>query len=135
MKGAAAGAGAAVPAVALNAAYGLVGPSWRRASSSKARRVRWLCYFLAGVVAAATTGSYLVLVLILAGLVEIARARRRRHAAARVSPSSRRSWRRSRSGGYAALAWVAFKIGALSYGGGFVIVPLMQHDAVSPTTG
>ena len=30
-----------------------------------------------------------------------------------------------------ALAWVAFKVGALSYGGGFVIIPLMQHDAVS----
>jgi chromate transporter len=25
---------------------------------------------------------------------------------------------------------VAFKVGALSYGGGFVIIPLMQHDAV-----
>jgi chromate transporter len=34
------------------------------------------------------------------------------------------------SGGLGALAWVAFKVGALSYGGGFVIVPLMQHDAV-----
>ncbi len=34
-------------------------------------------------------------------------------------------------GGVAALAWVALKVGALSYGGGFVIVPLMQHDAVS----
>ena len=33
-------------------------------------------------------------------------------------------------GGIGALAWVAFKVGALSYGGGFVIVPLMQHDAV-----
>ncbi len=29
------------------------------------------------------------------------------------------------------MAWVAFKVGALSYGGGFVIVPLMQFDAVS----
>jgi chromate transporter len=29
------------------------------------------------------------------------------------------------------LAWVAFKVGALSYGGGFVIIPLMQHDAVT----
>ena len=26
---------------------------------------------------------------------------------------------------------MAFKVGALSYGGGFVIVPLMQHDAVT----
>jgi chromate transporter len=26
---------------------------------------------------------------------------------------------------------VALKVGALSYGGGFVIIPLMQHDAVS----
>jgi chromate transporter len=28
------------------------------------------------------------------------------------------------------IVWVAFKVGALSYGGGFVIVPLMQGDAV-----
>jgi chromate transporter len=28
------------------------------------------------------------------------------------------------------LAWVAIKVGALSFGGGFVIIPLMQHDAV-----
>src|SRR5262249_24657104 len=33
-------------------------------------------------------------------------------------------------GVYASIAWVAFKVGALSYGGGFVIIPLMQHDAV-----
>ena len=33
-------------------------------------------------------------------------------------------------GGLGALAWVALKVGALSYGGGFVIIPLMQHDAV-----
>jgi chromate transporter len=35
------------------------------------------------------------------------------------------------AGGLGALAWVALKVGALSYGGGFVIVPLMQHDAVT----
>src|SRR5207342_1427002 len=34
------------------------------------------------------------------------------------------------SGGLLALSWVALKVGALSYGGGFVIVPLMQGDAV-----
>jgi Chromate transporter len=34
------------------------------------------------------------------------------------------------AGGVGALVWVAFKVGALSYGGGFVIIPLMQRDAV-----
>jgi chromate transporter len=34
------------------------------------------------------------------------------------------------AGGLLSLAWVAFKVGALSFGGGFVIIPLMQHDAV-----
>src|SRR5262249_61388637 len=37
----------------------------------------------------------------------------------------------SAGGGLLALVWVAFKVGALSYGGGFVIIPLMQADAVS----
>jgi chromate transporter len=31
----------------------------------------------------------------------------------------------------ASVAWLAFKVGALSFGGGFVIIPLMQGDAVS----
>jgi chromate transporter len=35
------------------------------------------------------------------------------------------------AGGTGALAWTAFKVGALAFGGGFVIVPLMQGDAVS----
>jgi chromate transporter len=35
------------------------------------------------------------------------------------------------SGVLLSVAWVAFKVGALSYGGGFVIIPLMQSDAVS----
>jgi chromate transporter len=33
-------------------------------------------------------------------------------------------------GGLLALAWVGLKVGALSYGGGFVIIPLMRADAV-----
>ncbi len=32
--------------------------------------------------------------------------------------------------GIGALCWTAIKVGLLSYGGGFVIVPLMQSDAV-----
>ncbi|HEY6789611.1 MAG TPA: chromate transporter, partial [Trebonia sp.] len=31
----------------------------------------------------------------------------------------------------ASVAWVAFKVGGLAFGGGFVIIPLMQADAVS----
>jgi chromate transporter len=34
------------------------------------------------------------------------------------------------AGGIGALAWTAFKVGALSFGGGFVIIPLMHADAV-----
>jgi chromate transporter len=34
------------------------------------------------------------------------------------------------AGGLLAVAWEGLKVGALSYGGGFVIIPLMQHDAV-----
>src|SRR6202011_5959327 len=34
------------------------------------------------------------------------------------------------AGGLGALSWTALKVGALSFGGGFVIVPLIQHDAV-----
>jgi chromate transporter len=33
-------------------------------------------------------------------------------------------------GGAGALVWTALKVGALAFGGGFVIVPLMQSDAV-----
>jgi chromate transporter len=33
--------------------------------------------------------------------------------------------------GLGSLTWTALKVGALSFGGGFVIVPLMQSDAVS----
>ena len=36
----------------------------------------------------------------------------------------------SATGGVLALCWTALKVGALSYGGGFVIIPLMQSDAV-----
>ncbi|MET7426798.1 chromate transporter [Dactylosporangium sp. NPDC005555] len=35
-----------------------------------------------------------------------------------------------RRGVLLSIAWVALKVGALSYGGGFVIIPLMRADAV-----
>jgi chromate transporter len=134
IAGAAAGAGAAVPAVAVQAAIGLAPGSWRRTGGRRAARTRWLLYLLAGLAAAASIGPYLVVVLIVCGLVEGSALRGGRSApsgqprALVVAPVALVS---AAVGGLAALAWVAFKVGALSYGGGFVIIPLMQHDAVT----
>jgi chromate transporter len=129
VKGAALGAGAAVASVAVNAAFGLVPASWRRAGTQRARRARWVVYALAGGVAAATVGTFLVLVLLACGLVEVAvaggiRPPRRLHGFV-VAPLGVVV-----TGGLGALSWVALKVGALSFGGGFVIIPLMQADAV-----
>jgi chromate transporter len=129
--GIAAGAGAAVPAVALSAASGLILPSWHRVGPDGWARRRWCCYLLAGAVSAALVGPYLIITLIGCGALE---------SVVRGGPSG--SLTRSgfafipstvapvAIGGTAALCWVALKVGALSYGGGFVIIPLMQHDAV-----
>ena len=131
--GAAAGAGAAVPAVALRAASGLVPASWRRIGTQKAQRVRWVLYALVGGTAAATIGPYLVVVLFACGLIEIAirRATPPRTSASAGAFIPALVVHTAAIGGLGALAWVALKVGALSYGGGFVIVPLMQHDAVT----
>ena len=129
--GAAAGAGAAVPAVALHASWRLVPASLRRTGSARASRARWAAYALAGAIAAATIGTFLVLVLVACGALEVVvRTSRSRGS---TSDQGRGAWLAlpaAATGGFGALAWVAFKVGALSYGGGFVIVPLMQHDAV-----
>jgi chromate transporter len=130
IQGAAAGAGAAVAAVAVRASTGLMPASWRRTDDDRAGRVRWLCYLVAGAAAAATVGQYLVLVLLVCGFIEVAA-----RTSARRGPSPGTSALFPAAipavGGFFALVWVAFKVGALSYGGGFVIVPLMQHDAVT----
>ena len=131
--GAAAGAGAAVPAVAVHAAAGLVPASWKRIGNRRSQQARWMSYALVGAAAAAILGAYLVLVLVLCGLFEITVRR-----ATPPSESRRRGavalpvalGHAGAAGGLGALTWVAFKVGALSYGGGFVIIPLMQHDAV-----
>jgi chromate transporter len=87
---------------------------------------------VAGGAAAATVGPYLVLVLLACGLVEIT-ARPGGWAGVVQRPVALLPLAAGpvAVGGLAAVAWVAFKVGALSYGGGFVIIPLMQSDAVS----
>jgi chromate transporter len=125
--GAGAGSGAAVAAVALQAAASLAPASWRRAAA----RPRWVLYALAGAVSAATVGAWLVLILLACGAIE-ATVRRAspEHGAAGIHAWPLLTAAAATTGGLLALSWVAFKVGALSYGGGFVIIPLMQHDAV-----
>ncbi len=132
VRGAAAGAGAAVPVVALQAARGLVPGSWRRAGTVGSARSRWVAYAVSGTVAAATVGPWLVLVLAGCGAVEatIRTAPRRADRAPRPAGVPVVLGPVVAAGGIGALAWVALKVGLFSYGGGFVIVPLMQHDAV-----
>ncbi|MEE1825331.1 chromate efflux transporter [Streptomyces sp. BE20] len=131
VRGAAAGAGSAVAAVALQAAWSLAPASWKRAGTDRPARVRWAGYALAGGTAAALTGPWLVLVLLAAGLAEVAvRTRGRQGPGRRVVSWPLLVAAPALGGGTLALAWVALKVGALSYGGGFVIIPLMQADAV-----
>ncbi len=214
LRGAGDGAGAAVPAVALQAGLAILVGLW--AKTARGRRVHGVLYAIAGGVAAALAGTWLVLVLLACGAVELATSRPPRPQPADpepaeppdrapASPPSRRSDgdadprdaaaappdqaagapapepprrgsdrdadppdtaaappdqaagapasepppRRSQragmhlwplaplvlataaAGGTGALVWTAFKVGALSFGGGFVIIPLMQHDAVN----
>ena len=131
--GAAAGPGAAVPAVAIKAAWGLLPASRKRIGIKRTEKLRWIGYVFVGGAAGAAVGPYLVLVLLLCGVIEIMI---RRHGRSLSSGRIRAVFPAAvlhiaAVGGLGALAWVAFKVGALSYGGGFVIVPLMQHDAVT----
>jgi chromate transporter len=125
--GAAAGAGAAVAAVALHAGAGLVPTSWGR----RAHSARWLAYLLAGAIATATLGPWLVLVLLGCGLSELTI----RHPAPpgqhdRGVAGLPLATATAGTSALLSVAWVGLKVGALSYGGGFVIIPLMQADAV-----
>jgi len=127
-----AGAGSAVAAVAVHAAAGLLPASWSRVRErGRVSRLRWIGYQAAGLLAAATIGPWLVLVLLACGAAEItSRLRRDSTGPAAVAPALLAIGTLG-AGTVASLIWVAFKVGALSYGGGFVIIPLMQSDAVN----
>mgnify|MGYP001347509604 CR=1 FL=1 len=126
VRGAGAGAGAAVAAVALHAGLGLLAPGWRRGGGS--RRARWVLWVLLGLAAAATAGPWVVVVLLGCGALEAAARGASGGGTARLLVAARVGG--GATGGLGALAWVALKVGALSYGGGFVIIPMMQGDAV-----
>ena len=132
----------------VRAGWSLLGPSWR----NRAATVRWCCYLAAGLAAAATIGAWLVLVLLGCGAVELAARhgfRTGETSTPGTAPPSAGSGGSGDAGklrGFlaapalalaagggvlASVAWEAFKVGGLSFGGGFVIIPLMQADAVS----
>ncbi len=126
IRGAGMGAGAAVAPVALRAGLGVAAPIYRR--TIETQRARVFLYALAGGAAAATVGPWLVLVLLACGALELAwrglaRAGIGLHAWPLLAVATD-------PGGTGALVWTALKVGALAFGGGFVIVPLMQSDAV-----
>jgi chromate transporter len=140
--GAGAGAGGAVPAVAISAGAALTGASWRNRRAT----ARWLLYLAAGFAAAGTIGPWLVLVLLGCGAAELtARSLERRGRDGADHDAGGQATGRLRGlaaapgaitwvaggGVLASVAWVAFKVGGLSFGGGFVIIPLMQADAVN----
>jgi chromate transporter len=126
IRGAGMGAGAAVAPVAIGAGLGVALPIWRRSSDA---RMRISAYALVGALAAATAGPWLVLVLLACGAIELAWRGLARDIA------GLHSWPLLAAvadpGGTGALVWTSLKVGALAFGGGFVIVPLMQTDAVS----
>jgi chromate transporter len=137
VRGAGMGAGAAVAAVAVRAGLGVAAPIFARARGRL--RARLTIYALAGAAAAASVGPLLVLVLLGCGAVELAWRRVTRGEITLYAwpllawPLAVRSALLAGTdpGGTGALAWTAFKVGALAFGGGFVIVPLMQADAVN----
>jgi chromate transporter len=127
IEGIGAGAAAAVVAVVLG-----VGSDFARASLAGREggaRLRTLLYLAVGAAAAIVAGPELVLALLACGLVELA-WRRRSGAALHAWPAGLVLLGATGAAALPALAWTAFKVGALSYGGGFVIIPLMQGDAV-----
>jgi chromate transporter len=127
VRGAGLGAGAAVAAVAVNAGVGIARPLWKRSGGEQ--RVRFSAYALAGAAGAALAGPWLVLVLLACGALELAwRGLARGIAGLQAWPLAAAL---SDPGGTGALVWTALKVGALSFGGGFVIIPLMQSDAVN----
>jgi len=128
-----AGAGSAIAAVAVHAAAGLIPASWQRArSTGTVRQLRWIGYLVAGATATATLGPWLVLVLLACGAIELnCRLPRDTTGPRPFLPIPVLASGAVTTSALASLAWVAIKVGALSYGGGFVIIPLMQADAVN----
>jgi chromate transporter len=125
VQGLSAGAGAAAVAVVAQAGLGLARTSL--GALRGAHLARAAAYLLGGAAGAIAAGPWVVLVLLAAGLLELTlrRGGLALQAWLVVLPLAVRG-----ASELPAVAWTALKVGALSYGGGYVIVPLMEGDAV-----
>ncbi len=132
VRGAAAGAGAAVVAVVVQAGVTLTRAGL--AGLASARLARAGAYLAVGFAVTVLAGAAVVVALLACGLAELGvrRGVARPGRSTLSSHGTPAALALAATGAPAvpALVWMAFKVGALSYGGGFVIVPLMQHDAV-----
>jgi chromate transporter len=125
IAGAAAGAGAAVVAVVARAGVELArAAAHGRSGGALARAAAYAAIGAAGTLVA---GPWVVLALLGCGLAEL--AIRRGGVAVHAWPVGLVLAAQGAQE-LPALAWTALKVGALSYGGGFVIIPLMEGDAV-----
>lgn len=118
------GSRAAVAAVAVRAGLGVAVPIWRRTTDSQ--RPRILVYALAAGIAAASTGPWLVLVLLACGAIELSW---QRHLAG--DGVSFHAWPLlaavAEPGGTGALIWTALKVGAPCHPPGWPIAQMIFY--------
>jgi chromate transporter len=121
-----AGAAASVVAVVVQAGVLLIRSSLEHRRGGPLYRA--IAYVVIGAVATMVAGTGLVVALLACGLVELA-WRRRAGFSVHAWPVAL-ALAVTGAAALPAVAWTALKVGALSYGGGFVIIPLMREDAV-----
>ncbi len=131
LRGLSAGASAAVIAVVLRVGWDLARSSL--APHQGFRLWRAGGYLLIGAASVIAAGPFVVLALLGCGLLELTIRRSEAASLTAVGAPAAVALLLAAAGGLstqAQLAWTSLKVGALSYGGGFVIVPIMQEDAV-----
>ncbi len=117
VRGASAGAAAAVVVVIVVAGIGFA----RGFAEAQGRQLaRSVAYALAAALATVFLGPWVLAVLLGSGIVEVTLRLRAPSFLAWAGPVAK----------LPSLVWLAFKVGGLSFGGGLVIIPLMQHDVV-----
>ena len=118
VRGASAGAAAAVVVVIVLAGMGFA--RGLLSDAGGALLLRSFVYALAAALATVFLGPWVLAFLLGSGAVEVA---------LRLRTPAPLLWLGS-TAKLGSLIWTAFKVGGLSFGGGLVIIPLMQHDVV-----